>query len=588
MQQCRFCSLSLPDDAQFCPRCGRSISESTAALASDAQTQSDQSEEESTQTLKLGPLEAKQLAVLHKMMRSVPSPQQQAHPATDEDDDLPPPIAPDDAQGAAPVVQNLPQTNVAPEVPSFFMFPNGSGVSGGLWAGMPVLMKIIVVSVLGVVILGAAAGVVWRFFLLTGTTPTTVRAGTPSVNVAPTQTAMVQARKDTSISVRDNQLWITTNGQSLPLTSFTYNAPEGFSDTKPTIYWSTPTWSPDNKYLAFIMSNLGTALGGAGCPAPNYDYGALYLLDPTSKQLFQITTQGSVPVALNANIGNQAIWRAFFWEDATHVLLIPNYDARNAPGDKANLYRYDLQEHTISSVFPLTQQALLGAAAGSDKFNLLTYRYRNGQFYYQIVENVGQDTAQIGIYSRALAQGSQPKKVTTVSTPLPWCKPADDQAHLVHYVAPGWDISPDGKYLAFQKVSGVGEQSKSSVLALDLATGQQSELFSQLPQNARTTDLGLNWAPDNHTLLASYASYDEEQAFYYVTSLEKPDDLKTHTHPMPRDDSEFCYAGSWRPDSGEIAFTCQKSQKRWNAYAFTPGNQEERLLAENTSIYTWG
>ena len=400
--------------------------------------------------------------------------------------------------------------------------------------------------------------------------------GTPAIvpkihsTPPPAQKAPVDATGSTYAFVRNHQLMVALHGKSArQVTNF------NFSDL-PNVFWQTPIWSQGDHFLAFIMNARKSGLGGGGCPGPDDQAGGLYVLNPETNQITQLTlpqVQTHTPVNIQPDG-----WKYASWEDATHLLAWYNGDggnANNIPG----LYRYDANTRFISLVIPLHA---IGALSDSDVKQgmpfVLSVRLRNGQLFYEAVTHPYEQQSQLAIYSHSVTNpGQQSSKLLDVGSEA-WCSMQASSP----YVFPAWDVSPDGEQVAVQMLLG-------SVQILHVADHSTTGLFNDVPANVLSHDVQLTWAPDNQTVVLSQNDATQTQDGLYSASLANPV-LTMHYTPT--------LAGqvTWRSDSA--AFVLQSAQDTQpesensslpqNVYVFARGDIHGQLLLSDAQDFTWG
>lgn len=392
--------------------------------------------------------------------------------------------------------------------------------------------------------------------------------GTPAIASAPTSTL-----GSFYAFVRSNQLMVALNGQApQQMTDFDYTQ-------LPNIFWQPPAWSPSGHgYVAFVMHALGSGIGGGGCPAQDYSAGGLYILNTQSRQVVQVLLPGGAQAVSTHMQPRMDTWSHIFWEDATHVLAWYNaYDAN--PGSASGLYRYDVVANKLSAVIPLnTITDDLHAHSAKTQPFLLSMRYQQGQFYYEVVDSANVQQSQLTIYRRSL---SQPKSVAQQLLQVgseAWC---DLQHTPGPYSVPGWDISPDGGQLVAQMMDG-------SIQAVRLRDQYTTALFAHVPASVRAHDMQLRWAPDNQTVVLSDNNVQTQRqpAGPYSASLAYPDTVQTYAPNLAGPVSWRAGSAVFALDNVSVDGTSDSGVQ--SVYAFLPGEAHGQELLPNAYRFSWG
>ena len=414
----------------------------------------------------------------------------------------------------------------------------------------------------------------------------TVPSGTPSLGngtlaviPSPSSTRQVipsaspAALSGTYAFVRNDQLWLALRGaKPAQATSFDYN-------NLPDVSWHQPLWSPGDGSVAFIMNARPAGQGGGGCPAPDYGAnGALYVLKTSTMQLTQVMVPAdkSDPLASSPHNG---YWQYMFWQDATHLLAWYN-GVIGKTSSTAGLYRYDIDNHTLSLVISLDQ---LGA---STLFNarqnaplVLSMRYSSGQLYYQVVAHPFTQQSQLTIYRHSVDQPALASvKVLDVGSEA-WCGSAQGNS----FTNPGWDVSLDGQQLAAQVVQTSNGNASSSIETLNILDNTTTGLLTQLPPAMLAHDLVLTWGPDSQSLVASEAHLLSQDGPYSAT-LANPTAMQAYAPGT---------AGlvAWKIDSSAFALQTTDMSDVTGAgqiYLFNTGETQGQLLLANTRDFVWG
>ncbi len=412
--------------------------------------------------------------------------------------------------------------------------------------------------------------------------------GTPAVIAtgnmqSPIVTAPATAVGSVYAFVRANQLWMTTDGTPpAQVTHFTY-------PHLPDIFWHQPSWSPGDRYIAFIVSAHPAGQGGGGCPAPDYGAnGVLYIMNTATHQM---TTLSASPVSVSASniIGNTPsndAWQNVFWEDSTHMLAWYN-STDGKTSNAAGLYRYDVLAGTLTQVIALRS---LGVAtlfnAQPNMPLLLSMRYSNGEFFYQVVTHPFAQQSQIVIYQHSVIHPEQASIQVFAAGSTSWCV----QQRPGSFVKPGWDVSPDGEQLVAQVVSeSSGMQSTGTITVQNLKDGVTTALFTSVSAQWLNHDLMLTWAPDSQTVIANVAVATSlldgtVQSGLFSATLANPLAIQQY---MPGVAGQVV----WRANSSAFALenlNAGPTQPTETVYLFVPGSSQGQLLLTNALEFVWG
>jgi hypothetical protein len=402
-------------------------------------------------------------------------------------------------------------------------------------------------------------------------------SGTPALLSTATSLPTVPAgeRGSTYAYIAGNQLWIVLSGVApQKITSFDDSA-------TPNVYWHTPAWSPDDHYLAVIVSAQPANEGGGGCPGPQFGAnGALYLLNTTSLSLSKLTVPADSGDALARNPQN-GYWQAVFWQDASHLLAWYN-GAPTANSARAGLYRYDLGAHTLTRVLTLSSMGLttlFNQQAPSSAPLLLGLRYSQGYLYYQEVLQPYTASSRLLIRRISLARTGVGSQTMLIQGQEGWCA-----SPPAPYVEPGWDIASHNLLLVAQVI----DQNGSRVETFDLASGKSTPIFTHLPATASGQDLTLAWSPSAQ-IVAAAESHAFSQDGPFCATLAQPESLLSYT---PAGAGQI----AWRPDGQ--AFTLQDSDLVAASVTSAPSgpymyqveqsDQQGTLLLIGASDFAWG
>ncbi|WP_201378749.1 hypothetical protein [Ktedonobacter sp. SOSP1-85] len=402
--------------------------------------------------------------------------------------------------------------------------------------------------------------------------------GTPAVLVSPTptlQAASAGSKVGFYTFVRQNQLWMALNSENATqVTHFDFSqAPE--------VFWQSPAWSPDHKHLSYLFNALPAGVGGGGCPEPDYTAtSSLYVLDTSTQQLTSITLPQVATDARAEGKPRSDSWQYAFWEDAQHLLAWYNGVTGKTSND-AGLYRYDLQTHSLIKVASSEQ---LGATspinAQQGQSMLLSLRYRQGQLYYETVEQPGQQDSRLAIYRLSVNDPGAPRQQVVELGKETWCAGGQSSA----LTQPGWDISPDGTKLVVQKIeNGTPGQEASSLDIVPVDGSATQKVFLQAPATFLAQNALLRWSPQGNAVVASERHHITGQGPYLV-SLDHPQDTQAYAPFVSG-------AVSWRSDGQAFALQSSEAVEGMapsDVYLFAPGEKNARLLEKDARVFSWG
>ncbi len=408
-------------------------------------------------------------------------------------------------------------------------------------------------------------------------TPT---AGTSSHNT-PTPTASLG---NAYAFVRAGQLWVAINGASpVQATHFDYSS----AGPNPNIFFGQPLWFANDRFVAFTLKALGAGLGGGGCGFSS-DYGRsgeLFVLDTTNMLLSQISVSGE-----QSNVGQgdpyNGYWEFLFTEDATHLLAWHNDVGLKGAG---GLYRYDLNARTLSPIMPSS------SVPGADNQEAwYPMRYSSGQLYYETMTPPysGNNTV-YSIYSHSISNPGMPStKVFDVGSE-PFCVSQGNNPPVSGpFTEPGWDVSPDGKYLAAQTMVTNGSTTMGSVKVVMLFAGTTLTLFAQAPTQVLNHDVSLSWSHDGQTVVLKSLVSSSQQIILYSVTLSSPTIMQTYnTNGTLSSSDNHLVNMVWQGDSG--VFAVSGSQQFGlgsvaNAYEFIVGQPNGTPLLANARNFAWG
>ncbi len=393
--------------------------------------------------------------------------------------------------------------------------------------------------------------------------------GTPSVlQLAPTPalTAPAGSTGATYAFVRQNQLWLANHTvHPYQVTHFDFSG-------LPDVFWHRPLWSQGDRYIAFIVAARPGGQGGGGCPAPDYSAnGGLYVLNVAAQQLTAIVARGA---ATPGDKPRTDSWQYVFWQDASHLLAWYNDASDNGKTSATGLYRYDLASGKLALVLPLHA---LGVAT---LFNfqpglpiLLSMRYSDKQLFYQVVVHPFERDSQFIIYRHAVDIPDQASSRVLSTGTVPWCV----GQQISSFVAPGWDISPDGTQLVAQLVVG---STTSGVQVLNLRSAERKSLFAQVLFPWPAFDLTLTWGPDSQMVVTLAASGQHQQGLFSASLAE----TAAAQHYLPALSGQV----AWRADGRTFAVTSSSPGSAGEVYLFVPGTVQGRVLLSDAQIFVWG
>jgi len=371
--------------------------------------------------------------------------------------------------------------------------------------------------------------------------------------------------------VRNNQLWVALNGANpVQATHFDFT-------NLPNVFWHQPLWSPDDRFITFIMNAQPAGLGGGGCPGPDYGAnGALYLLNTGTMRLTKLVVSADSGDALESSPVN-GYWQYVFWQDSTHLLAWYN-GITGKTSNTAGLYRYDLNSNTLSQVIPLSGlgvATLFGVQKGLPL--LLSMRYSSGQLFYQVIVHAFEQQSQFIIYQRSVDHPEAPSSKVLEMGTEPWC----DLQQIAPYVKPGWDVSSDGEQLVAQMIiAGDSTSGIASISALNLKDGSTTALFAQASPQMLGHDLVLTWGPDNQTVVAAQYHMLSQDGPYSAT-LANPAAMQQYAPNLSGQ-------AAWRSDSSAFVLQSLDTTNASDLYLFVTGDMQGQLLLTNVRDFVWG
>ncbi len=406
------------------------------------------------------------------------------------------------------------------------------------------------------------------------TSVSTQSAGLLTTSSVPVTDTMVHSSssKGNYAFVRNEQLWVSLkDANPVQVTHFTHSSSTA-------IFWSQPLWFANGRYVAFEVKVAG-GLGGGGCGYIGDDArnGALFVLDTTTLKIVQIKVSGEKGPGTTLD----GYWEYLFPENATQLLMWHNALYNKNGG----LYRYNFVTKSLSLVLPSSN--VPNADSNTEAFSPM--RYSKGQLYYEVMNYVSGSSALYDhvIYSHSVTHPNVPTfKVFDAGTQV-FCDVAHGNAG--QYLETGWDISPDGRHLAVQKIIKDNQGKETSVIqSISLRSGTSITLFPHLPIDALSHDLVLSWAPDNRTVLLQAHSQILRQGTFYSTSFTNP--LVVQTYPYSTDFGFHPGHIFWKPNSTTFAFYAFQEYDNnvtANVYTFTIGNAQASVLLSNATNFAW-
>lgn len=390
------------------------------------------------------------------------------------------------------------------------------------------------------------------------------------------QNASVASAKGNSYAfVRSEQLWVALNRtKPVQVTHFDYSSVGG---AHANVFWNQPLWFDSDRYVAFELKALLGGLGGGGCGYIGDDgrSGSLYVLNTTTMQITRITVPGEKDLGVDHRY--DGYWEYLFTEDTTHLLAW-----HRAEGNAGGLYRYDFKTRALSLALPAS--SVPAADSNGEAFSPM--RYSSGKLYYEVMNNVSGSLYDHVIYSHSVAHPDQPTvKVLDVGTQV-FCDMEHGNTGL--FREPGWDISPDGQYMAVQKIvkSKQGKET-SAIQSISLKNGVVTPLFSQLATSVLSHDLVLSWAPDSQTLLLQSPLQTPGQGTFY--SITKSSIV--YTYPYMTNFGYHVGHIFWKSNSTTFAFYAFQEYDTTaisSTYTFTIGKTQGQVLLSNATNFAWG
>ncbi|HLX56552.1 MAG TPA: hypothetical protein VKR83_05980 [Ktedonobacteraceae bacterium] len=401
--------------------------------------------------------------------------------------------------------------------------------------------------------------------------------GTPGPSTAPGMTYAF---------VRAGQVWVVINGASaVQATHFDYSS----AGSSRNVFFGQPLWFASDRFLAFTLKVLPGGLGGGGCGFDS-DYGRsgqLFVLDTTSMQLAQIAVPGEQS-AITPGAPYNGYWEYLFSEDDSHLLAWHNDRGLRGAG---GLYRYDLNAGTLVLTIPSS------SVPGADNYEAwYPMRYSSGQLYYETMIGGGTNNTVFTIYSHSVSNPAMPgTKVLDVGSE-PFCASQGNNPNSPPvsgpFREPGWDISPDGKYLAAQTMVTSGSTTTGSVKVVMLSTGTTLTLFAQAPAQVLDQDALLSWSHDGGAVVLKSSL---SQFTLYSVLLSSPATMQTYsTSGVTLNSGNDLVHLVWQGDGGVFAMFCSQqfgigsNPGCANAYEFIVGQPTGALLLANAYNFAWG
>lgn len=405
-----------------------------------------------------------------------------------------------------------------------------------------------------------------------GNTPTTV-SPTPSPSPSPTPSPTPATSTDYAF-VRNHQVWVSMRGaQPVQATHF-----DKILDPPGNVFYSRLLWFDNDHYLAFMLNVLNFGIGGNVCDV-QLTYArerAIFILHTDTMQITSVRVAGDQDTYSGGGIGGD--WEFLFVEDATHLLAWHSAVLMRGETSKPGLYRIDVTTNISSLVVPASDMPVTTRGA------LYTMRYNNGQLYYEVpAQSSQQSPTTFTIYRHSISQPDVSSvKVMDIGTEY-FCIGGGGQPNIF-YTRPGWDISPDGKYLVAQTWSGSDlTHLTGKIQLLNLQNNTVSSIFSQVPAAVLSSDVAVRWSPDSQTvLLAQQANprYTESASLYSMHVTQPDSSTSYQTSASQKYDLNDV---SWNANSSSFAF--YGSTKVFSFTVDQPAGQEQ---LGDAGLFAWG
>lgn len=427
-------------------------------------------------------------------------------------------------------------------------------------------------------------------------TPTTPPTNTPTsaATPSPTSSPVPPGLGNNYAFVRANQVWVALNGAApVQATNFSYSS----AGPQPNVFLSQPLWFDQDRYVAFTFKVLLAGLGGGGCGFTS-DYGrmgALYILDTSTMKLTQVTVPGDP--ATHSGTPYDGYFEFLFQEDTTHLLAwhgsgIGLGGGRlQQPGERDGLYRYDVASGSLTLTLPASK---VPNADASESWAPM--RYHDGQLYYEAQAGNG-NTSNYTIYKHSITNVNEDSVKVLDAGSEPFCTQNSDGTMTTGpFTGPGFDVSPDGKYLAAQTLTGSDPTKPAGqVTLLTLGGGSTTTIFQKVPSQYLNNDVTLTWSPDSKTLALSEIVYDTQSGAsllkLYTTTVADTADIQEYSTSAVGNYYPHLALVLWHSSStGFALYTYQQfnSTTQTNTYLYTVGQPHPQVLLKDARNFAWG
>lgn len=431
-------------------------------------------------------------------------------------------------------------------------------------------------------------------------TPTAAQASPAATQISPTPTAtpspiptpIPPGLGDTYTFVRNNQLWIALHGAApIQVTHFTV------SDGKNTgfVAYGQPLWFDQDRYLAFTLDIIiDGGLGGGGCGfTSNFGRdGGLYIVDTSSMKVSQLTVAGDPPMSGPYHQGG--FFEFLFRQDASHLLAwhgIGQASGDPAPPARDGLYRYDFATGSLTQI--LQASKLPGV---DNQYSWFPMRYSNGQLYYEAMTPAGnKQTYNYTIYRHSISEpDTSSSKVLDAGNEI-FCQDSSTYPFKTGpYTGPGFDLAPDGTYLAAQTLTGSPDKPTTRITLLTLSSGATRTIFQDVPSQFLNQDADLTWSPDSTTLLLTEVVLQQNGSSVlklYSTSLTNSS--ASHEYSTSNTGSYFPHLARvlWHQSSEGFALYMYHQgvfTTPADTFLYILGQDQPQILLKDARNFAWG
>lgn len=407
--------------------------------------------------------------------------------------------------------------------------------------------------------------------------------------------------------VRNNQVWVSLAGApARQITNFDYSQ----LNTPPAVSFDQPLWFDHGRFLVIKMraSNQSGVGGGCGGYISASQLSALLVYDTTSGKMQPLTLPGDHQPAPSAYDG---LWSYIFKQDDTHLLAwhmnsnnnqvggLYSIDMTQLPGQGAQAPQQVVPGYRVTNpddpnlpgtpvATPASQNATSNPDILANRLQVQPMRYANNMLYFQTVQNIGDQKANLALYGIALNDPlALAHKVTDVGT-VQLCLPTGGSAAASGtFVEPGWDVSPDGQYLAIQKVTADNESSHSSQLFLMKLQGTKVSPLTSSPSWATpllSQAVQLSWSPNNRDIVLETMQVASNGQYWLLSaSRSNLASIKTYTISNPGNIT-------WRANGSQFAlYSTQPHTDAMtsNVVSYQPGKATGQLLLPVAVSFAW-